>query len=991
MSFNANLDLNFDISNKNEAFVHEYTKPESHTQNSQNNQNSQNTQNNQNNQKAQNNKNYEKFVDHDTNHEPYSYDPSNKAAPETLKRNHAIQKFAKVSERAKIVYIFLIIGIVLSLVIAGLGFVISAKVSSGIAYVLIGFGFFSAAVFGYGIYAVRSYTKRVDIFLVDPEHNDPELIDQSKERTFLNIFLYLTMIIFLVFLILSIGCFAFQDDARNEIRGISTNQAKWNRYFGDASYDSVMNNLVKAMYAVATISLILCGFIATLLFFTFSVLGTYRSWQTVIEFVCVLFFMLGFAFLYLAVYAEKYKDVANVDKAMPQWVPDALLGVAIASIALAIFGFVAAHQESKNLLKTFSLVTAVFTACVLVLSIGGALYAGQFQEYFSKRCYAILDHVNQDYLIKYAQCDQKYLFLSNSIDNMRCPKERVVSAWEVNLGVESDKQKDIYGCLDAGCCVATYGYIKTKMDYLALVAFTLFIFGCLMVGGACYMLGQLNENREFAPKDTKASYALYAIAGITVILMVIFIAMIPSPPTPSPLSSAQVDSSPKNATNIAANTVLQVNATQFTANETAELNAEAKVNTSIAENKTACGAGCVSLSYYYELSSLDGTFVPNQNLLNSARVGIVINQANGTGWTVGFNGTSDNLQNFTNYFTFVHNCPLYPSFIKVRVVATAVPKKTAFAELTSSPSFSFIQMKARNKMRQAPRNANNTRTNRNTTINPDIHAAIIDVSKLKEGDVVSVLDTTLDYSFVDSLQYQTISGVIQQVVDLNTNAPVAGATVKLTPMDFAQCPITIYTTNTNGAFTSNKLYPIKGEVPTTYRVEVIAPGLTPYKTKVKVGGIGAGNDINIGTVGMWSAAMLQKSEVKSTIINSINNQPLSGVTVSLYSGYADFENAATTPTGTSFIQLQQSPNTTNNTTSIYSNTTSNSTTTNNTVVTQAQTNASGSVPVPKPVYVSNTTSNDNGTFAFKDLTPGTYTIVFEKDGFYREVHRKFQY
>lgn len=877
-------------------------------------------------------------------------------------------RLTSVSENAKYIYIALIIGILFSLIISGLGISIIrvTKSNNPLAIMLIVFGLLSCLAFGFGIFATKWYVDRIDKTIFD--NKDPEDVDQSSERQLLNVFLYLMMILFLIFLIISITCFTSQSGIKYQIKSIAQNKEKWNKYFGNMTYDYVMSKANLVLYFVAGISLFLSLFILALLIFAFKMLGTYRSWQTVVQFVCVLFFKLGFVLLYFAIFAEKYRDVAKVDKAMPSWISGALLGFSVISILIAILGFVATYMENKQLLRIFILVIGIFTAAVLVVSIGGALNAGRFNEYFQKRCYKIMDYVRDDWLVKYAGCEKKYLFVSNNIDNLKCPKERIATAWEANLGIEADQQKDAYGCLDQSCCYSTYSTIKDKIDIVAVIAFALFGLGCVMIGGGIYVLTKLERGEEHGAGSKQTKYFLYILSVIVILIMVVFIALIPSPPTPSPLSVQEVDKAPANNSNARIESVIQANVTQVTKNTEENNSKEAIKATNITENKSGCEPNCLKLKYYYELSSDDGIFAPDMIMLNSAKIDVTTNKAQGTGWIVGFNGDETNLNNFMKYYKFVQNCPLFPASINVKVQATAYkPAPTA-----------FIQTKSKNRMKQdnsavtntnstTTDNTNSTNTNNSQSIdNASVYdnSTVIDVAKMKEGETLNIIQKTLDYSFV-SKDYVLMSGKVVQVIDLNTTNPINNALVTLTPIEFTQCKTRSIKTDANGDFKSDKFYILYGDIPLTYRVDVTSPDLASSQRIIKVGGVGWTRNKNLGLISLWAPGMLDKTTISTTVLNSMTNLPLDGANVTIYTGYKNFENSqheeshtqSEIGTASSFLQLTLGVTTQANN------------------ITDKDTNIYG-----------REVTNGNGTFKFTKLDPNTYTLVFEKDDYYREVY-----
>ena len=58
--------------------------------------------------------------------------------------------------------------------------------------------------------------------------------------------------------------------------------------------------------------------------------------------------------------------------------------------------------------------------------------------------------------------------------------------------------------------------------------------------------------------------------------------------------------------------------------------------------------------------------------------------------------------------------------------------------------------------------------------------------------------------------------------------------------------------------------------------------MTQYNSTVVIRGIGAPAEIDLGNIELWSPSMLEMADLSATVLNSINNEPIENVKVSIY-------------------------------------------------------------------------------------------------------------
>lgn len=832
--------------------------------------------------------------------------------------------------------IFLVIGIAISFILLAIGLSVLIKNGSIYGLYVTLFGILILGVFIYGIFALRWFQTKSMEFLEKEAFKQPEELDNSNEYAFLNIFYMLLMFFFICCLFVTIVCFGFQSYYLNPIRTAGMNQDTWRKFYGEQNYNDVYDNGVCLLYIGAISALVLGLFTMGILIICFRMIGPFRSWQTINEFVCIAIFIIGFVMIYYGVYCIRLENLAKIDKAMPECFPEVLIFAGIASICISILGFVGSYYENKKVIHVFAILSVISSVLLLTTFIASILISNSFTENYE--CKDLLDNIGQNYAIEMLDCDKKYLFIQDSIDNMQCPKDRIVNAWEVDLGLNSDQQSEYYGCLDIGCCSKTFHAAKKNLNFISVTSFLIFILTVLISIGAFYMNDQLPHKTQFGISNKNIKIVLIVVASTIAIIILTFMTLIPEV-KPSPFLSKPVEKS--NLQGVPESSVLQVDIQKLN-RRSAFLKNVMHNNTIITENKAPCGENCLDVEYYYELSSNDGVFTANETLLQNANISIRVNEAKDNGWIVGFAGDDNNLEDFTKYFNFVNNCPLHPASIRVKVSAKAVENTTK--DNSSAPS--FLEKKAKPTL-----NLIQIRNKQNEVVEVSVNATVVNVANMTLGETVDVLDKSVDYSFVSNKK-QKVTGKVMERPDLFTIVPADKASIKVTADEFPNCPVKTYITNVDGTFTTDGFYVPQKDAPIKYTFDFSFNTYPNMKQSVFIGGIGQRKINNIGQVVFMSERITDETyDFKTKLFDSVTNKPLQGVNATLYTGLLILANSEYT---------KGNPN--------YSNYTTN-----------------------ENKLISSSTTNEQGYFTFEKLPANKYTIVLEKEGYYREVKSKINF
>ena len=464
------------------------------------------------------------------------------------------KRYKDIPGRENLIRILQIVGMVFSAIVAVCGAVLKQYIGNTFGIVTICFAVIGCVSFGLGIAFMHLYIKKVKDYLKTPSDvSKAEKIDQSTQRILLNIYFYLIMLCFAFFIIFGIGVLAFRDDIKIYIKGLAFNAVEWKNNFGNDTFNEVMDSMDTAVNCLGALSIIYSVYIVIALIFSLRLFNDYRKWQTVIQFLCILYVQLGFICVYLGVYAFRAKSISQMGSDMSEWVPTGLMVVAIVAIIIGIVGYFASFFENTNFLKIFFVVEIAFAIVMLVVSIYGAMFVSNIENYEGAACNRLFLYLHETYLKEECGCDNKYVNIHSNLTQIedQCPKDRVIFAWEYELSETADEgDETLYGCIDQNCCLNTYSEIRSEFNYLVLIGFGLFATGVLMCCGTLYMVCRLKAGKEEGIKDEKTGKIMGTAAIVTMIILIVFIAMIPSSSEEAEITKLKIDVAPKENTKV---------------------------------------------------------------------------------------------------------------------------------------------------------------------------------------------------------------------------------------------------------------------------------------------------------------------------------------------------------------------------------------------------------------------------------------------------------
>lgn len=463
------------------------------------------------------------------------------------KKERVKKHLQDVPKTLGMVLISQIVGAVVSVVVAILGGILMMYLGNTFGIIAIAFAIVAFLTFLFGIFAASYYVQRVKKYLNNPDKEDPEKIDQSKERVCLNIYMYFAMFCFAFFIVLGIGVLCYRDDIKLYIKSLAYDQKEWIDNFGEEkTYDDVISKFNTSVNCLGALGIIFGIILGVIIFISLKLFNAYRKWQTIVEFISILFFQLGFVCVYLSVYSQRFTFIAETGEGMPDWIPFLLIIIAIIALAIGILGFVSAFLENISFINIFIWVVGIFSVVVLVGGCLGAYFISNIDNFVDAKCDTLFLYLQERYLKDKCGCDSKYLFVRAEPPEDECPKDRIIFAWEYETETETGETDDtLYGCINQKCCFNTFSSIKSKYDYLVLLVFALVLAGVLLIIGSYIMKKDLESNKEKGYKDSVTLKILGIVAGITLVALIIFISIIPSQSEKAEITKIKIDLAPK--------------------------------------------------------------------------------------------------------------------------------------------------------------------------------------------------------------------------------------------------------------------------------------------------------------------------------------------------------------------------------------------------------------------------------------------------------------
>ena len=384
--------------------------------------------------------------------------------------NHKI--FAK---KHKIFLILFIAGIVLNLLSYSLSWYLqfygnkNAFICFEVVAILI-------AIF-YSLEIVAFKRDKQYILSIIKNKDDPEKIIQSNHRKNILLLLYVLLLSFYYQFIILIENTAFINNIKMNIRARGYGMVLWMNYFQKKDYSEIIASFQKINITFLVFSWLSVNLNTFIVIFILFYLKSYRIFKSLIQIICLILTQSSLFQISFGIVCQNLIKITSLDEVTFSWVPPGEIIIGVIGLCLSIYGIYIFFTENKKLILIFNFI------CVGLLILSAAFSAGmrglgsKFTSYKMTSCNNLFKFISEESIInKNSDCSNKYLFTTETLESIQCPKERIMINWELTeninntINIDNDHYLKI-GCIDQSCCLQTYLDIKLKYDYLEIISY----------------------------------------------------------------------------------------------------------------------------------------------------------------------------------------------------------------------------------------------------------------------------------------------------------------------------------------------------------------------------------------------------------------------------------------------------------------------------------------------------------------------------------------
>ena len=344
--------------------------------------------------------------------------------------------------------------------------------------------FFVIFFYCIGIYFVDknySYTlQKISLF------EAPQKIEYSIHRNNLYLFIYFLMYALNYYLTLVSGFTIYKNNIKIDIRGKGYDKNKWKYFFQDKTFSQVIKEFDKIysiFMAFCWLSIILIIIILSFFIYNFA---SYQFWKRIIQNFSLLFGQTSFFILNISAYCFQFRHITFLGEYNMTWSITGLLVIGSIGVIMSYYSYWIFYSENKKHVKIFNYLCIIFFIATAVFAAEVKAIGLKFDDYKKASCNDIFKFISEDYLMKNNDCSSKYLFNYNSLNEMVCPKERIMINWELTEK-KSDEDKLIFGCINQSCCLKVYCKLKTGFNFQEILAFNELILYILLFIAGKYM------------------------------------------------------------------------------------------------------------------------------------------------------------------------------------------------------------------------------------------------------------------------------------------------------------------------------------------------------------------------------------------------------------------------------------------------------------------------------------------------------------------------
>ena len=380
--------------------------------------------------------------------------------------------------------------------------------------------------------------KKYVLFIINSKGN-PEKIHNSKYRKVSVLFLCLIMLLLNYIIVFMLVNTLYLNNTKLSIRGKAYDSNQWIELFSDKNYSEIMS-----LFERSNIFFLVCGWLNYLLMLFIAIyqsylLFSYRYMKSVIKILCFFAFQGGLYQIYLSMHCYRFRDITSLESVKISWVTPGTISTGVISIILSIFAFYVFFTENKRGIIILQLFCVLQWILLLIFTVGLGSIEDKFYNYKKAKCNSLFKFISEDYLLKnkFNGCNSKYLFTTEELNNIECPKERIMINWERTenlfnnldnngndnnniISINEENNSLYFGCINQACCLQIYFDIKNKFDLLFILSIHQTIFFMELFFICFYINCNIEDNldEEISEKINFLAFGIITLLIFVVIL-----------------------------------------------------------------------------------------------------------------------------------------------------------------------------------------------------------------------------------------------------------------------------------------------------------------------------------------------------------------------------------------------------------------------------------------------------------------------------------------
>ena len=460
----------------------------------------------------------------------------------------------KYINKTNLFIILFSIGIILSLISSFICFFLELYSNQDVLIIIGALSFFSIII--YILWIIFILKDKAYVLLIINSKGNPEKINNSKYRKFILLIIYLIITILNYFIVFMLVNTLYLNNTKLSIKGKAYDINQWIELFSDKNYSEIIqsfehNNIIFLIFAWLNYILMFVIYI-----YQFCLLINYQLVKSTLQILCFLAIQGGLYQIYLSLHCFIFRDITSDEGIKISWVTPGTMVTGGFAIILGIYGFYVFFTENKKGIIFFQIACVVQYILLLVFVVGLGSIEDKFYNYKKAKCNSLFKFISEDYLLKnkFNGCNSKYLFTTDTLDNMQCPKERIMINWErtENLYIKSDSNKNNYnddigiinqenkhiffGCINQSCCLQIYFDIKNKFDLLLILSIHQLFFFIAIFFTCFYINCKIEANLDEEISEKINILVLVIITFLAFVIILPFISTLPKASNQSKLN-----------------------------------------------------------------------------------------------------------------------------------------------------------------------------------------------------------------------------------------------------------------------------------------------------------------------------------------------------------------------------------------------------------------------------------------------------------------------